>query len=192
MSSVDWSNFKNLKGSSGDILKLEDGKSYKIRIIGEPWVYTSQFKEGDDITTRFALTIYNETEGKAQILMLPKGAFGTIFDLVESSEWGDPSSYSISVKRTGSGFDTEYTILPSPKSELDDDKIVEVESIILDDVLSRLPSVQQAFPISQVDPEQLVSRKKKLPKAKPSKSLDAEDIEIEDVDPEMPPDFLEK
>lgn len=181
---ADWSNFKNLKGSSGDILKLEDGKAYKVRIIGEPYVYQSEYN--GDLSTRFALTVYNETDEKAQIVMLPKGAFGTIFDLTENEDWGNPEDYSITIKRTGSGLETEYSIAPSPKKKLDDDKIAEVESINLEDVLSRLPSVQMAFPISQVNPEELVSRKKKaiakpLPKPK--------DVVIEDV--EMPSSFLE-
>lgn len=179
----DWSNFKNLKSSSGDILKLEDGKAYKVRIIGEPYVYQSEYN--GDLSTRFALTVYNETDNKAQIVMLPKGAFGTIFDLTENEDWGDPEQYSITIKRTGSGLDTEYSIQPSPKKPLDADKKTEVESIVLDDVLSRLPSVQMAFPISQVNPEELVSKKRKSPVAK---AVNGEDISIQDID--MPEDFL--
>jgi hypothetical protein len=177
-----WDNFKNIKGSSGDLLKLEDGKSYKVRIIGEPWVYTSKFN--DDFSTRFAVTIYNQTVERAQILMLPKGAFGTIFDLVENEDWGDPIEYDITIKRTGTGLDTEYSIAPSPKKELDQDKIAEVKAIVLDEVLSRLPSVQTAFPLSAVnDMDQLLP-----PKTKAAKITGGEDIPPDD---KMPEDFLQ-
>jgi hypothetical protein len=172
-----WDNFKNVKsGGSGDILKLEDGKAVKIRVLGEPWVYTSEYK--DQISTRFALTVYNQTDSKAQILMIPRTAFGMIYDLVENADWGDPDSYDITIKRTGTGLDTEYSVAPSPKTKLDADKQAEVESIILDDVLSRLPSVKQAFALSQVtDMEMLLPKQTKK-------------VETKEADPEMPPDFL--
>ena len=149
----DWDNFKKIKSGGGDILKPEEGKSYKIRVIGEPWVYTSEYK--GNVSTRFALKIYNQTDGAAQIIMLSKTAFGDIYDLKEDESWGEPSEYDISMKRTGQEKETKYSFVPQPKKPLEDDKIAEVESIVLDEVLSRLPSVQQAFPISQFDPEQI-------------------------------------
>lgn len=182
---ADWSNFKNLKSGGGEILKLEDGKTYKLRIIGEPYVYQSEFN--GDLSTRFALTVYNQTDKKAQIVMLPKGAFGTIFDLVENEDWGDPEAYDIAIKRTGAGLETEYSIAPSPKKEIEKEKKEEVEAITLSEVLSRLPSVQMSFPISQVDPDELLP-KKRASKSKPI--LDGEEIQIEDIEGGMPEDFL--
>lgn len=166
---TDWSNFKVINKGGGDILKPEEGKSYKIRVIGEPWVYSSEFK--GNLSTRFALTIYNQTENCAQILLLSKTAFGDIFDLKENEEWGDPEEYDITMKRTGEGTDTKYTFMPSAKKSLEADKRAEVEAIVLDDVLSRLPSVQNAFPISQFEPG-----KKEV---KPSQEVRVEDIEGE-------------
>lgn len=179
----DWSNFRNLKGGSGTILKPEEGKQYKIRVIGEPWVYSSEYQ--GNLSVRFALSIYNETEEQAQILMLSKTAFGNIYDLSENEDWGDPETYSITMKRTGEGTDTKYSFAPSPKKPLDADKKAEVESIVLDDVLSRLPSVQQAFPLSAVnDMDQLLPKKKSTV----AQTLNGEDIQTEDID--MPEDFL--
>ena len=177
----DWSKFKDLKTGGGDILKPEEGKPYKIRVIGEPWVYTSEYK--GNIYTRFAVTIYNQTDSQAQILMLSKTAFGDIYDLTEDSDWGDPEAYDITMKRTGQDKETRYSFIPSAKKALEAAKKAEVESIVLDEVLSRLPSVQQAFPLSQVDPDALVSKKK--PAAK-------EDIKDPFAGDEMPPDFLEQ
>lgn len=181
----DWSNFKNLKGGSGEILKPEEGKTYKIRIIGEPWVYSSEFK--GNISIRVAVTIYNQTDEQAQILMLSKTAFGSIYDLVENPDWGDVAEYDIAMKRTGSELETKYSFAPSPKKPLDKDKKSEVESIVLDDVLSRLPSVQHAFPLSAVnDIDQILPKEREV---KPSAPLGGEEIQIEDV--EMPEDFLQ-
>src|ERR1035437_539631 len=159
MSSNDWSKFKDIKSGGGDILKPEEGKQYKIRVIGEPWVYTSEYK--GNISTRFAITIYNQTDSCAQILMLSKTAFGDIFDLKENEEWGDPSEYDITMKRTGQDKETKYSFVPSVKKPLEADKVAEVEAIVLDDVLSRLPSVQIAFPISELDPDALKTKEPK-------------------------------
>lgn len=170
-----WDNFKKIKSGGGDILKPEADKSYKIRIIGEPWVYTSEYQGNE--STRFALTIYNQTDGKAQILMLSKTAFGNIFDLQEDPEWGPVEDYDISMKRTGEGTETKYSFIPSSKKPIDDEKKAEVESIVLDDVLSRLPSVLLAFPISEFDPEA-------LPKKKATPGYD-DNIHIEEIEGEQ-------
>lgn len=153
----DWSKFKDIKTGGGDILKPEPGKAYKIRIIGEPWIYVSEYQGTP--STRFALTIYNQTDSQAQILMLSKTAFGDVFELKEDEEWGDPEQYDITMKRTGEGTDTKYSFIPSAKKPLEASKKAEVEAIILDEVLSRLPSIHQAFPISQFDPSDLVNKK---------------------------------
>ena len=179
----DWSNFKNIKTGGGDILKPEEGKSYKIRIIGEPWVYSSEYK--GNLSVRIALKIYNETDNQAQILMLSKTAFSDIYDLNDNEDWGNPEEYSITMKRTGEGTDTRYSFMPSAKKPLDEDKRAEAEAIVLDEVLSRLPSVQQAFPISEIDADQLVTKKK----SKAAQITGGEDVQIEDMD-SMPEDFL--
>ena len=155
----DWSNYKKIKTSGGDIFKPESDKPYKIRVIGEPWIYSSEYK--GSLSTRFALTIYNQTDKCAQILMLSKTAFGSLFDLKEDPEWGDPSAYDVTMKKTGEDKETRYSFIPSPKTPLDKDKIAEVEAIVLDEVLSRLPSVQNAFPISQFNQEDVVPSKAK-------------------------------
>lgn len=177
-----WDNFKNIKSGGGDILKPEENKTYKIRVIGEPYVYTSEFK--GKLSTRFAIRIYNQTDEQAQVLMLSKTAFGDIYELAENPDWGEVEDYDIAMKRTGSELETRYSFAPAPKRPLENDKKAEVEAILLEDVLSRLPSVQQAFPLSQVnDPGQLLPKK-----SAPAKAVGGEDIQAEDID--MPPDFL--
>lgn len=179
---VDLSNFRNIKSGGGEILKPEEGRPYKIRVIGEPWVYTSEFK--GNFSTRFALTIYNHTDNAAQILLLSRTAFSDIYDIATNDEWGDYEHYDLTMKRTGEGTDTKYSFVPSSKSKLDADKKAEVESIVLDEVLSRLPSVQTAFPLSAVnDTDMLLVKKPLVPKTR--------EVNIEDADPQMPPDFLQ-
>lgn len=179
---VDLSNFKNIKSGGGEILKPEADKPYKIRIIGEPWVYNSEYQ--GNVSTRFAISIYNQTDNRAQILMLSRTAFGDIYDITENEEWGSYEDYDITMKRTGEGTDTKYSFVPSAKKPLEDGKKEEVEAIVLDEVLSRLPSVQQAFPLSAVNDTDMLFPKKRVAK----KEVNTEGV---DPEPEMPEGWLQ-
>lgn len=149
-----WDTYKDKMppAGSGDILKLEDGKAVKLRVFGEPFVYQSEYK--GNLSTRFALRVYNQGTESAQILMIPKTAFGMIMDLATNEEWGDPEQYDISITRTGEGRDTEYSVVPSPnKKELPKEAKEALESIDLGVVLKKLPSVSIAIPLSEADPD---------------------------------------
>lgn len=49
-----------------------------------------------------------------------------LVEFIESEEWGDPRSYDINFKKHGSGKDTKYFVMPSPKKELTE----EMEEVI--------------------------------------------------------------
>lgn len=144
-----WDNIK-APSSGGDILKMESGKAYRVRIIGEPYVYQSEYE--DKLSTRFAMTIWNQDEKAAQILLLPAGAFRTILGYANNEEdWGDPEMYDFLVKKTGSGLETRYTIQPSPKkTPLQTNDKAAVAAIDLADVLANLPSVSMAHKASEM------------------------------------------
>lgn len=40
-------------------------------------------------------------------------------ELEKSEEWGDPISYDITITRSGEGKETQYTIMPHPKADVD-------------------------------------------------------------------------
>ena len=40
-------------------------------------------------------------------------------ELDKNEEWGDPIHYDITVTRSGEGKETQYTIMPHPKSDVD-------------------------------------------------------------------------
>tara|TARA_Y100000310_G_scaffold246639_1_gene252014 strand:- start:3994 stop:4605 length:612 start_codon:yes stop_codon:yes gene_type:complete len=42
-----------------------------------------------------------------------------IENLVVSNDWGLPFAYDIIVTKTGDGFDTDYSVMPSPKKKVD-------------------------------------------------------------------------
>ena len=167
----DWNNFKMPPNNSGDILKLEDGKPVKVRVIGEPYVYQSDYKGKP--STRFALAIWNQGTKAAQIMMLPKTPFGQIMDLATNEDWGDPEMYDITVKRTGTGKETEYSVQPSPnKKELSQENKDLVSAIDLKVVLERLPSVQFAIPLSEVDDDYYTKSKEATSSTEPQQTQD--------------------
>lgn len=174
-----WNNIK-IPSSGGDILKLESGKSYRVRIIGEPYVYASEF-EGKP-STRYALAVWNETDNAANIMLLPPGAFGEILGYaMNEDDWGDPEQYDFVIKRTGTGLETKYSIQPSPKkAELDKDKREAVEKINLEEVLNRLPSVRFCMKASEAGEEP-------FPKTKQIElSETKKDVVIEDIPDDEP------
>lgn len=78
-------------------------------------------KDGN-ITIRhfWAFVVYNYDAKRIQVLELTqKGIMKYIQGLTRNPKWGNPKGYDITVNRTGSGFDTEYTCMASPHSEID-------------------------------------------------------------------------
>lgn len=68
----------------------------------------------------WAFVVYNYEAKKIQILELTqKGIMKTMQGLIKNSKWGNPNGYDITVSRSGSGFDTEYSVVPNPHSKLD-------------------------------------------------------------------------
>lgn len=104
-------------GSSGLYLKISDGESVKMRIASEPAVFTQEFtnENGETtVSTRYGWTIWNRNEKKAQVFQGGKSIFNQLADLVE--EWGEPTDFDITIKRTGTMLETRYSVNPAPKS----------------------------------------------------------------------------
>lgn len=175
----DWNSFKdNMPSSgSGDILKLEDGKPVKVRVVGEPYVFQSEYQ--GKLSTRFAVVIWNQGVGAAQLLMLPKTPFAQIMDLATNDEWGDPEEYDITIKRTGTGKETEYTVQPSPnKKSLEAAAKEQASSVDIGAILSRLPSVHFSMPLSEANNEAIQTASKNV---KPEQTDDVVEVTDEPV-----------
>lgn len=99
-------------GGNDDKLKLADGDKVKLRIASEP--VGTIYKRGDKL--RYAWTVYNRDAKKAQWFPVGVSIYRQVADLVE--DWGLPTEFDITVKRTGSTInDTEYSVVPVKQSE---------------------------------------------------------------------------
>jgi len=69
----------------------------------------------------WAFPVWNYNEGKVQILEITqKGIMATMTVLSLDEEWGNPTGYDIIVTREGSGLETEYSVVPVPHKELEE------------------------------------------------------------------------
>lgn len=78
-------------------------------------------KDGNvEIKHFWAFAVYNYEAKRIQILELTqKGIMKYMQGLIKNPKWGSPKGYDITVTRSGSGFDTEYTTVASPHSVVD-------------------------------------------------------------------------
>lgn len=121
--------YKDYKPSSGggDYLKLKADDKVKLRICSEPAI--SVYKEGD--RPRYAWIVWNREAEKPQVYSSGISVYSQIADLVE--EWGSPTEFDITIKRTGSGLqDTSYSVTPVKTSkELTEAQLEEVSKVDL-------------------------------------------------------------
>lgn len=77
-------------------------------------------KTGKPTTVKhfWAFVVYNYRTGTVQIMQIAqKGLQQDIRALTDDEAWGDPKTYDITITKTGTGFDTDYSVMPVPKSE---------------------------------------------------------------------------
>lgn len=107
--------------SAGSYFKLQDGKSAKVRIASDAYVYFDSYKGVPKTTPSYAWVIWNFTEARAQVLQASLTVFKSIQALILDDDWGDPEEYNLTIRREGVLKETKYHVTPSPqKSALKD------------------------------------------------------------------------
>lgn len=170
--------YKEYEAPSGGglYIKLEDGKPTKLRIASEPYIYLDVHKDPttnkERVSTRYAWVAVNVTgqEPVAGVLRLPITGFKSLQAFAADDEYGDPMNYGITVTRKGTGKQTEYQIVPSPKAvPLNDEH----------KVLASFIELQKAIPnaITLVD----AHNGKPLPNAQEPTAEKSDDVVIKDL-----------
>lgn len=132
-------------GNGGQYLKFEDAQPIRLRIVSEPVVFDSIFKQGtkDQVSTRYAWIVWNYDEEKPQVMVLPTTAYRMVADLGADDDWGDPvdAPYNLKITRRGTGLETRFTVNPSvAKEELNEDKQNQIKGINLIKAIESSPS----------------------------------------------------
>lgn len=88
-------------GTPADMRPSKDGKAEKVKHF-------------------WAFAVWNYAADRVQILEITQSSIqSAITALVKNKKWGTPKAYDITITREGSGFDTEYTVMPNPHAPLD-------------------------------------------------------------------------
>lgn len=123
---------------SSRFLKLEQGKN-KLRILDRPvfgWVWWEEHEDGTKTVHRspysdkrpagkgvkhfWLVPVWNYQTGIVQVWEIGQITLQrSIEAIVRDEDWGNPSGYDLVIRRKGTGMDTEYNVVPSPKSKLD-------------------------------------------------------------------------
>jgi len=75
-----------------------------------------------DLKHFWAMIVWNYNAKSIQILTITQSSIqNRIKELAQSSDWGSPYKYDITITKKGSGKETEYTVTPSPHKELPDE-----------------------------------------------------------------------
>jgi len=106
----------------------EQGESTRkpVRIGATESVSIAELEENRwgklDIPKYFwAFVVWNVDAKKVQIMNITqKSIRRQIKALLKNEKWGDPHGYDLTLTKTGEGRDTEYTIQPNPKEEIDE------------------------------------------------------------------------
>jgi len=129
---------------SGGFLKIDDGKTVVLRIASEPVIFNSEYQ--GKTSTRYAWVVYNHTEDCAQVFSQSATFFKNLAVFANDDEYGDPTEYNIKVTRTGTGTDTGYTIVASPKkSPLTASQKEAVEEVDIIKAIQAGPGVSNVF-----------------------------------------------
>lgn len=136
---------------AGKYLKWEAGKPVRVRIATEPVVSESVYNEGkanENISTKYSWGVYNFDAGVAQVMSLPPGATGQIWDICSNPDWGDPleTPFNLTIKPTGEGLERKYSIIPSPsKQDLTPEMQKEVDDLDVLEAVAAGQGVQRAM-----------------------------------------------
>ena len=121
-------------GGDGLFLDIKDGEKAKVRIASEPAISSNEYRNEDtgevSLSTRYSWVVWNRDEKKAQIFSRGASIFKQLAALIE--EWGEPTEFDITIKRTGSMLATRWTVTPARKSvNLTEEEQAECDKIYL-------------------------------------------------------------
>ena len=106
-----------------------------------------------DIKHFWAFVVWNYEESKIQIMEITqKTIMNPIKALVDNVKWGDPKEYDLTITKVGDGFETKYTVMPNPKTEIQKEIQEEFNSTPVD--LEMLFESKDPFAIKEISKEE--------------------------------------
>lgn len=145
MAEMAWGQMKTTSGGEGTpYIKLQPGDN-RMRIVGLPYETEVHWEEAIDGSKKrivclgagcpickaghvpqkkYQVLVIDRTDSKLKILEGGNSIFKQIKDYAMDTDYGDPCKYDIKIKKEGSGRETRYTVVASPKkSELTQEEL---------------------------------------------------------------------
>ncbi len=67
----------------------------------------------------WAFVVFDYTDTTIKVMQITQaGIQDELYNLATNKAWGDPKGYDVTIKRTGEGMETKYSVIPSPPSAL--------------------------------------------------------------------------
>lgn len=173
---------------SGLFLKFSDGDEIKMRVLTlDPLVSNDTFENKDTgevtISTKYAFTIYNWTEGCAQVMKVGPGLLNRFTRIHRDEDLPALNKTDIKISVTGEMLKRRYevTVLPTPK-EITKDILEECKQVDLEkaikDFVGRLSTVSEEDAVGgEPEPEEPEKATKE-----PDEALSQEDLDRLDSD----------
>ena len=114
-------------------------------------------QHGGHVQTKYQVLVLDKTEfgtdsgygpegPQVKVLETGVSVMRAIQELVMSADYGDTTKYDIIIKKEGTGKDTRYTVLPSPKrSDLTAEEISVIKAAPAFSEINRVPTIQEVM-----------------------------------------------
>lgn len=131
-------------------MKLQDGEN-RIRFLSSPIIGWEDWKDGKPVRFRrdqkpekpidplkpvrhfWAMIVWNYNESKIQIYEITQASIRkSIEDLSRDADWGSPFFYDIKIHKKGKQKETEYSVTPVPKRDIEPRIREEFEKLPID------------------------------------------------------------
>lgn len=105
---------------------------------------------GMQSSERFAVVVLDLDTNQVKILDQGKKVRKSIVALHQRSIWGDPRGYDLTIEKSGSGLQTDYSVVPGLKQALTEAQIAEAGKQIREKNLQDLSQVIKPTPVEKV------------------------------------------
>lgn len=134
---MDWNSIPDSNSQDKvDFYKIEPGSNNRFRIAGKPGVIDIHWEKSIDgmnkkilcsgpecpickmnkaPQTRYQVLVIDRKDNKIKVLEGGPTIFNQIKNYAKEEDYGDPTKYDFKINKEGTGRETKYTLMPSPK-----------------------------------------------------------------------------
>lgn len=198
---IDWADFNNKESGSGrgEIrrLRLESGKTYKVRFIGTPLRYYKYFVAGNSAivadkdncpvrtkyniepSTRYAINIIDRADGLLKIMECPATVLKPVVSWAKGAE-SDPGGKAgpdFFIEVTGKAKMTRYTVSALQVTPLTDSEKEYIRANLYD-----LAAIYKPTPVEELEERLFKKKEEKTSQQQPSAPATAQTVAKANLD----------